>query len=266
MSSPASNTRPFAIVTGASTGIGLELAKQCAANGFDLLICADEPEINQAKATLEGHGTAVQAVVADLATVEGVDRLLAVAGNRPIDALLANAGRGLGRGFLDQDFAEARRVVDTNITGTIYLIQKVGREMRGRGHGRILITGSIAGFMPGTFQAVYNGTKAFLDSFSFALRAELKGSGITVTCLMPGATETDFFERADMLDTKVGTQKKDDPADVAATGFKAMMNGDGDVVTGWQNKLQAAIASVIPASVTAEMHRKMAAPGTAERK
>src|SRR5215207_10639575 len=107
-----------------------------------------------------------------------------------------------------------------------------------RGNGRILITGSIAGFMPGTYQAVYNASKAFLDSFSFALRAELKESGITVTCLMPGATETDFFERADMLDTKVGTQKKDDPADVAKTGFDAMMRGDGDVVSGWQNKLQ----------------------------
>jgi short-subunit dehydrogenase len=135
--------------------------------------------------------------------------------------------------------------------------------MRARGEGRILVTGSIAGFMPGTYQAVYNGTKAFIDSFSFALRAELKGSGVTVTCLMPGATETDFFERADMLDTKVGTQKKDDPADVAKTGFDAMMRGDGDVVSGWQNKLQSAIANITPAGVLAEQHRKMAAPGTA---
>ena len=102
--------------------------------------------------------------------------------------------------------------------------------MRARGKGRILITGSIAGFMPGTFQAVYNGTKAFLDSFSFALRNELKDTGVTVTCLMPGATETEFFERADMMDTKVGTMKKDDPADVARTGFDAMMKGEGDVV------------------------------------
>ena len=137
-----------------------------------------------------------------------MDRLLAAASGRPIDALLANAGRGLGRAFIDQDFREVRRVIDTNVTGTVYLLQKVARDMKDRGHGRILITGSIAGFMPGTFQAVYNGTKAFLDSFSFALRAELKGSGVTVTCLMPGATETDFFERADMLDTKVGTARE----------------------------------------------------------
>jgi short-subunit dehydrogenase len=134
------------------------------------------------------------------------------------------------------------RVVNTNITGTPYLLQKVGRDMRARGAGRILIVGSIAGFMPGPYQAVYNATKACLDSFSFALRHEIQDSGVTVTCLMPGATETDFFERADMLDTKIGQSKKDDPPDVAKQGFKAMMAGQGDVVTGWHNKLQAAIA------------------------
>ena len=165
--------------------------------------------------------------------------------------------------WLTLDAAWARHVVDTNITGTIYLLQKVGREMRSRGEGRILITGSIAGFMPGTFQAVYNGTKAFLDSFSFALRHELKDTGVTVTCLMPGATETDFFERADMLDTKVGTQKKDDAAKVAKDGFDAMMAGKGDVVSGWMNKLQSAIANILPAGMVAEQHRGMAEPGTA---
>jgi len=119
--------------------------------------------------------------------------------------------------------------------------------------------------MPGTYTAVYNGTKAFIDSFSFALRAELKDTGVTVTCLMPGATETDFFERADMLDTKVGHDPKDDPADVARAGFDAMMRGDGDVVSGWKNKLQTAMASVTPAGVLAEQHRKMAEPGSAKK-
>ena len=134
-----------------------------------------------------------------------------------------------------------------------------------RGEGRILITGSIAGFMPGSYQAVYNGTKAFLDSFSFALRAELKDAGVTVTCLMPGATETEFFDRADMLDTKVGAAKKDDPADVAKIGFEAMMYGEGDVVSGWQNKLVAAAAHVMPAERLAKKHSEMAAPGTAKK-
>jgi short-subunit dehydrogenase len=188
-----SSTRAFAIVTGASTGIGFELAKRCAKEGYDLLIAADEPEIEQAAMLLRDAGTEVEVIQTDLATTDGVDRLYAAVKGRRIDVLLANAGRGLGHGFLDQDFEKARRVVDTNITGTVYLIHKVGNDMRRRNSGRILITGSIAGFIPGSFQAVYNGTKAFLNSFSFALREELRGTNITVTCLMPGATETEFF-------------------------------------------------------------------------
>lgn len=254
-------TRPLAVVTGASTGIGYELAKCCARDGFDLVVAADEPKIKGSASDFEALGASVIALEVDLSTVEGVDRLYEALAGRPVDALLANAGRGLGKGFLDQSFDDVVEVVNTNITGTIYLIQKIGRDMRSCRAGRILITGSIAGFIPGTYQAVYNASKAFLDSFSFALRAELKDTGVTVTCLMPGATETDFFERADMLDTKIGQSKKDDPADVAATGFKAMMNGDGDVVSGWQNKLQSAIANVTPASVLAEIHRSQAEPG-----
>jgi short-subunit dehydrogenase len=258
--------RPLALVTGASSGIGFELAKCCAENGYDLVIAADEPEIRTAADRLRRDGAVVEAVQADLATADGVDTLYATLQGRAVDALLANAGVGLGHGFLDQDLDRAQRVVDTNITGTIRLLHSVGRDMRRRGTGRILITGSIAGFMPGTFQAVYNGTKAFLDSFSFALRHELKDSGVTVTCLMPGPTDTRFFERAEMLDTKVGVaDNKDDPADVARTGFEAMQNGDGDVVSGWKNKLQAAVAHVTPAGVLAEMHRGMAEPGSGRK-
>jgi short-subunit dehydrogenase len=258
-------SRPLAIVTGASTGIGYELAKLCAQNGYDLLIAADQAAIHDAGKDFESLGANVEAVEADLATIEGVDKLYAAVKGRPVGALLANAGHGLGHAFLDQDFAQVRHVVDTNIVGTIYLIQKVGRDMRERGEGRILITGSIAGFMPGSFQAVYNGTKAFIDSFSFALRNELKDTGVTVTCLMPGATETEFFERADMLDTQVGQDKKDDPADVAKIGFDAMMRGDGDVVSGWKNKFTTVLASVTPAGMLAEQHRKMAEPGSGKK-
>jgi short-subunit dehydrogenase len=263
----AGQSRPLAIVTGASTGIGYELAKCCAENGFDLVVAADEPRIHEAAQDFRKLGATVEAVEADLATTEGVDKLYGAASglNRPVEALLANAGRGLGKGFLDQNFDEVRHVIDTNITGTLYLIQKVGQDMRSRNSGRILITGSIAGFMPGSFQAAYNGSKAFLDSFSFALRNELKDTNITVTCLMPGATETEFFERADMLDTQVGQSSKDDPADVAKTGFEAMMKGEGDVVTGWKNKLTTAIASVTPAGMLAEQHRKMAEPGSGKQ-
>lgn len=259
-------TRPLALITGASTGIGYELARCCAKAGYDLIIAADEREIENSAQDFRKLGCDVEAIECDLATIDGVDRLLALVGERSIDALLANAGRGLGNGFLDQDFNEIRRVIDTNITGTVYLIQKIGQRMRERNRGKILITGSIAGFMPGAFQAVYNGTKAFLDSFSFALRNELKDTDITITCLMPGATETRFFERAHMMDTKVGTQKKDDPAYVAQLGFDAMERGEADIVTGWKNKVQAALANVMPASTLAEQHRKMAEPGSATPK
>jgi short-subunit dehydrogenase len=206
-------------------------------------------------------------VQADLATREGVDKLYEAirACGRPVDALLANAGRGLGHGFLDQEPDDWRDVVETNITGTLDLIQRVGRDMRENNEGRILITGSIAGFIPGSYQAVYNASKAFLDSFAFALRNELKDTDVTVTCLMPGATETEFFDHADMQDTKIGAGKKDDPADVAKAGFEAMLNGEGDVVTGWMNKLQTAIANITPADMLAERHRKQAEPGTAQR-
>jgi short-subunit dehydrogenase len=155
-------------------------------------------------------------------------------------------------------------VINTNITGTIDLIQRIARDMRARGAGRILITGSIAGYMPGTFQAVYNGTKAFLDSFAFALGNELKDSGVTVTCLMPGVTDTEFFARADLLDTKVGTQEhKADPAGVAKTGFDAMERGDPGVVAGLSNKLRVALSGLVPDVMLAEQHRKMAEPGSA---
>ena len=256
-----SDTRPLAIVTGASAGIGYELAKCCAQQGFDLLVAAEQSAIHDAAQDFRALGAAVEAIEADLATLNGMDRLYATTKGRPVDALLANAGHGLGHAFLDQPCEEVRHVIDTNITGTLYLIQKVGQEMRARGQGRILMTGSIAGFMPGTFQAVYSGTKAFINSFSFALRNEMQDTGVTVTCLMPGPTETEFFERADMLDTQVGQQEKDDPADVAKIGFEAMMKGEGEVVSGWKNKLQSALANVTPASRLAEQHRKMAEPG-----
>ncbi len=254
------DSNPLAIVTGASSGIGLELAKLCAKNGYDLLIAADEASVKDAAEELADLGAQADWVQTDLATSEGVQKLTAGVQGRRVAILIANAGHGLGGAFLEQDFEKARHVINTNVTGTLELIQSIARTMKKNGEGKILMTGSIAGFTPGTFQAVYNATKAFIDSFSFALRAELKGSGVTVTCLMPGATDTNFFARAGMLNTKVSQGEKDDPADVAASGFAAMMKGKGDVVTGWKNKIQTAIANVTPAGMLAEQHRKMAQP------
>jgi uncharacterized protein len=257
------STRPFAVVTGASTGIGRELALECARNGFDLLIAADQGPLEETATALRDLGASVDTVTVDLATPAGVVALVERIGQRPVEALLANAGHGLGRAFLDQDFAAIRHVVNTNVTGTLDLLHQVGRRMRSQGRGRILITGSIAGRMPGSFQAVYNATKAFIDSFCFALRDELKDSGVTVTCLMPGPTDTEFFERAGLTDTEIGTGKKASPAQVAKASFDAMMDGESDVVAGWKNKLQALAANVTPDELLARQHRKMAEPGSA---
>lgn len=259
------NNGKLAVVTGASTGIGKELAKLCAEAGYDLVVAADEAEIEKAAEIFRSFEVNVEAVEADLATTEGVDKLLSRIGDRQVELLLANAGRGLGKAFIDQDFAAIGRVIDTNITGTVYLVHKVVRKMARNGSGRVLFTGSIAGFMPGSYQAIYNATKAFIDSFAVALRHELDETGVTVTCLEPGATETRFFERAGMLDTEIGQAEKDDPREVAKIGYDAMMNGEEQVVSGFKNKLQAAASHVLPAGTLAERHKKMAKPGTARR-
>ncbi|MBU3078978.1 SDR family NAD(P)-dependent oxidoreductase [Sphingomonas quercus] len=254
----------FGIITGASTGIGLELARLALADGYDLLVAADTPFVDIG-AGLGGLGGSVETLEVDLSTIDGVDQLLEAAGNRPIDLLCANAGHGLGHAFLDQQVSEWRHVIETNITGTLYLLQRVLKPMVARNDGKVLVTGSIAGFMPGTFQAVYNGSKAFVDSFVDAIRNELKDSdGITITTLMPGPTETEFFHRAGMDDTKVGQQAKDDPADVARTGWDALMSGKADIVHGLKNKLQVAASRVLPEKVTAQMHRNLAEPGSGE--
>ena len=257
--------KQLAVVTGASTGIGYELAKCCAEDGFELIVVADESKIWQAADDFRALGADVTALEADLATTEGVDKLFDTVGDRQVDALLANAGRGLGHAFLDQDWSDVRRVIDTNVTGTVYLTHKFARDMQRRQRGKILFTGSIAGFIPGAFSAVYNGTKAFIDSFAYAIRNELKDSGVTVTLLMPGATETEFFERAEMLDTSVGQSEKDNAADVARVGYEAMMSGEADVVAGWKNKLLSTVANVTPAEMLAEQHRKQAEPGSARK-
>ena len=259
------DSRELAVVTGASSGIGFELAKQFAANGFDLILAADRDLGDASQAVQAAGGAVVQALEADLSTRQGVDTLYQAikACGRPVGALAANAGIGLGHGFLDQDLEQAIKVVDTNIVGSLALIHAVGRDMRSADHGRILITSSIASLMPGTFQAVYNATKAFLQSFSFALREELKDTHVTVTALLPGPTETEFFHRADLDDTKVGSSKKDDAEMVAKTGFDALMKGDGDAVAGIKNKLQAAATRVLSDSQLASMHRSMAEPGSA---
>jgi short-subunit dehydrogenase len=255
------NPRKLAIVTGASSGIGLEIAKLAAKEGFDLIVAADTPFV-EAGPALKDFGAEVQQIEADLSTKQGVDQLLSSVGDRPVDVLVANAGHGLGHGFLDQGPEEWLHVINTNITGTLLLIQPILQRMVERGEGKVLITGSIAGHLAGSFQAVYNGSKAFVDSFSAALNEELRDTGVTVTCLKPGATETEFFHRAELDDTKVGQAKKDDPADVAKVGWEAMKSGEPAVIYGMKNKMQVAAAGMMTDATTAKLHRAQTEPGS----
>ena len=255
------NRRKLAVVTGASSGIGLEIAKLAADDGYDLIIAADTPFV-EAGPALEDFGGTVEEVEGDLATQQGLDQLLVKIGDRPVDVLVANAGNGLGHGFLDQSPSEWQHVINTNITGTLLLIQPIVKRMVERGEGKVLITGSIAGHLAGTFQAVYNGSKAFVDSFAAALNEELRDTGVTVTCLKPGATETEFFHRAELDDTKVGQAKKDDPADVAKAGWEAMQKGEPAVIYGLKNKMQVAAAGMMTDATTAKLHRAQAEPGS----
>jgi len=267
MTTPTGNQ--FAVVTGASSGIGFELAKQFAENGYDLLIAAEDAGIEQAAADLRRDGrNQVLPVRVDLATYDGVEALYAaiLETGRPVDVVALNAGRGIGGDFTSQtDLREELNVIDVNVTSTVHLAKRVLPGMVARNAGNVLFTSSIASTMPGTYQAVYNASKSFVQSFAEALRAELKDTEVNVTSLMPGPTDTNFFERADMLDTKVGASEKDDPAVVAKQGFEALMKGKEKVVAGSvKTKVQGAASKVMPDRAKAEMHRKMAEPGSAE--
>jgi short-subunit dehydrogenase len=256
-------TRPFAVITGASRGIGFELARVFAENGFDLLINAED-DLSDAQRSLANEEAQIEAVRADLSKPKGVEKLyerIQKAG-RPVDAIALNAGIGEGGDFTrDTSLEQELELIDLNVRSTVHLSKLVLSDMVRRGQGRILFTSSIASTMPGTFQAVYNASKSFVQSFAMAIRRELKGTGVTVTSLMPGPTETEFFERAHMEDTRVGSSEKDDPAEVARQGFDALMKGKERVVAGsLANRLMAYGGRFVPDRAKAEAHRLMAEP------
>jgi short-subunit dehydrogenase len=259
--------RKLAVVTGGSSGIGFELVHQCLEHDFDVIACADEAEIETVPARAGKAGN-VFAVRADLATYDGVEQLYAAiqSYHRPVDALLLNAGFGLGGEFVDTDLTDELRMVALNCMHTIHLAKRVLPEMIARKQGRILITGSVVSTAPNPYQAVYGATKAFVMSFGEALRHELKDTGVTVTVLQPGATDTNFFARADLMDTKVGQDKKDDPALVARQGFEAMMDGKDSVLAGsLSSKLGGLMNEVLPETVKAAQAGKTTKPGSAKQ-
>jgi uncharacterized protein len=256
---------PLAVVTGASSGIGLELARQFASNGFDLVVVAEDSELVEASSALRKHGGTVDAIQVDLATPEGVEELYAQIRDRQVGAVALNAGVGQGGPFAENELDDELKIIDLNVRSTVHLAKYLVRDMVARNDGRILFTSSIASTMPGPYQAVYNASKSFVQSFALALRNELKDTNVTVTSLMPGPTDTEFFERADLEDTKLGTGYRDDPADVARDGFEALMKGDERVVSAsMKTKAQGRFSRAMPDSVKAKMHESMAKPGSGD--
>ncbi|MDQ3764216.1 MAG: SDR family NAD(P)-dependent oxidoreductase [Actinomycetota bacterium] len=259
------DTKPLAVVTGASSGIGFELAKVFAENGFDLLINAEDDGLGPAAEQLQEAGAHVQPVQTDLSTYDGVEQLYSeiASTGRPVSAAALNAGAGQGGAFIDTDLADEMRIIDLNVTSTVHLAKRLLKDMVVRNEGRVLITSSIASTVPGSFQAVYNASKSFLQSFVQALQNELKDTQVTITSLMPGPTDTNFFHRAGMEDTKVGQAPKDDPAQVAKQGFDALMAGQDKIIAGSATtKAQGIANKVVPDTLKAAAHRQMAEPGS----
>lgn len=260
----AVSNRQFAVITGASSGIGLELARQCVEHDFDVLICALEPEgLAAAHQHLSAGGAFVKAVSCDLATFVGCEKLVRATEQvgRPIDALLLNAGIGVSGAFVETDFEEELRSISLNVISVVHLAKRLVPAMVERGQGRVLITASVASTSPAPYLAVYGATKAFDLSFAEALRHELHDTGVTVTALQPGATETEFFMRAEMGDTKIAASEKDDPADVAQMGFAGMMEGKDKVIAaGIKSKLEGLAGEILPEPLKARLQASQTKP------
>lgn len=247
-----------AVVTGASTGIGRAIARELVERGYDVVVAADEPEIQQAAAEL--GATPVQV---DLATADGVEELHRRATDGgPIDVLVLNAGVGVSGRFDKTSLADQLNLVDLNVRSTVHLAHLALGDMAARGSGRVLVTSSIAAVAPGPYHATYAASKAFVHSFAEGIREELKDTGVSVTSLMPGPTDTEFFARADMGDTKIGQMDdKDDPQDVARDGVEALLEGRPSVVAGsFTNRLQAELGTHLPDALANPIFARMTKP------
>ncbi|HEY0760011.1 MAG TPA: SDR family NAD(P)-dependent oxidoreductase [Acidisarcina sp.] len=260
----------FAVVTGASSGIGYHLARIFAENGFDLLVSSEDTGLNKAAADFSALGVQVEAVQADLRNYDEVEKLWNAisSSGRQVDAIAINAGVGVGGDFARETDLDAElKMIDLNVSSTVHLAKRVVKSMVQRGEGRILFTASIAGTMPTPLEAVYGATKAFILEFAQSLRFELKDTGVTVTALKPGPTDTNFFDRAGMDDTEVGTKGKsqNDPADVARQGYDALMAGDQEIfASSFRTKAEGMLGKILPDSVKAAQHEKLAKRGTTE--
>lgn len=260
--------RKLAVITGASSGIGLELARVFAEEGYDLIINSGTERIFEAGEALRNLGAEVTEIEADLSTREGAELLFEQATQigRNIDAVVLNAGVGVGGEFITTDYERELYIMNLNVVNTVYLAKLFLKDFAGRNEGKLLITSSIAGEMPGPYYAIYAATKAFIQSFTEALHFEMKDTGrnITVTALQPGPTDTEFFARGDLLDTPGGEGKKADPAKVARDGFDALMAGKDHVVSGVMNKVQTAAGKLMSEQQGAAAHAAQLRPNSIE--
>ncbi|HEY0239509.1 MAG TPA: SDR family NAD(P)-dependent oxidoreductase [Friedmanniella sp.] len=262
-SSVPSSDRPYALVTGASSGIGLELARQLADRGYDLFVTAEDAAVDARTIELRARGAQVSTFVADLRTGAGVESLYAavVALGRPLAVVALNAGIGRGGAFVDNGLDDELDVIRLNVLGTVHLAKLVLDDMVLADAGRVLVTSSIASEMPGPFQTVYNASKSFVQSFTEALQSELAETEIVITALMPGPTDTAFWRRAGLEDSLLGRGPQDDPAEVARQGLDALMAGKSKVAaSSLTTKATALAAAVLPDKVKALLHRRAAAP------
>lgn len=254
--------RPLALVTGASSGIGYEIARKLAEVGYDIVATSSNREkLSQAADAIHGEfGDAqVEIVQADLTTPDGVKKLYETtkALGRPIDILVANAGVGVSGDFAETSLEAEIALINLNVTSQVHLMKLIVGDMVQRGSGDVLITSSIAGILPAPHMAVYAASKAFLRSFGEGIRQELKERNVNVTVLMPGPTDTDFFARADMTDTKAAQGSKQDPEEVAEAALRALSEASDHVIPGLKNKVQASIAKIMSDPARAKMHGKL---------
>jgi uncharacterized protein len=261
--------RTYTLITGGTKGIGYELAKIFAYNGHNLILVArDENNLNQTARELKALGVEVITISKDLFIKESPFELYDDIKERGllVDILVNDAGQGQYGEFAETDIYRELDIIQLNISSLVVLTKLFLQEMLQRGTGRILNLSSIASKAPGPWQSVYHGTKAFVQSFTEAVRNEVKDSGVTLTALLPGATDTEFFKTAEMEDSKVVQDGKlDDPVKVAKDGYDALMRGDDMVISGFMNKVNVAMSNMMPDSAAAASMNKKQAPANEKK-
>jgi short-subunit dehydrogenase len=263
------NQQKTALITGGTSGIGKELAKLFANDNYNLIIVArDQAELDSTANELGASGINIETISKDLSKMDEAFALCQEIGERQIDVLVNDAGQGVYGLFKDNDIERELSIIHLNICATVILTKHFVQQMAARGEGKILNLGSVAGKIPGPWQAVYHATKAFVNSFTSAIREELKDSGITVTALLPGITDTDFFNKAGMNNSKAIQDQdvKADPADVAKDGYDALMADDDKVISGFKNKMQVNMANLTPDSAVAHNMYEQQKPVKQEQK